>query len=257
MNLITNAAEAIGEGGGAIAIATGIAALDAASLAKSRLEQKPPAGDYVFIEVGDNGCGMDPETQRRLFDPFFTTKFTGRGLGLSAVLGIIRGHGGAIFVDSAPGVGTTIRVLFPVSLQLLGKSEARGGKAEAAREPASAEKVLIVDDEEMVRKVCCAMVQGLGYRTMSASDGREAVELFSAHADEISSVIMDLSMPQMDGLVASAEIRRIRPGVNVILSSGYSEEEAARSLKHEGGCFIQKPYNLESLRQALSRCSNR
>jgi PAS domain S-box-containing protein len=252
MNLITNAAEAIGDGVGAISVVTGIATIDAATLAKSRLEEQPVPGKYIFIEVADNGCGMGTDTLQRLFDPFFTTKFTGRGLGLSAVLGIIRGHGGAIFVDSVPGVGSTFKVLFPVSVGSAGKSDASHGMAGHARKPSASETVLIVDDEDMVRMVCCEMVQGLGYKTMDASDGIAAVDMFRAHAEEISLVIMDLSMPQMDGLAASAEIRRIRPGVHVILSSGYSEEEAARNLEsHQGTSFIQKPYDLESLRQTL------
>ncbi|OGU11291.1 MAG: hypothetical protein A2075_10820 [Geobacteraceae bacterium GWC2_58_44] len=150
-----------------------------------------------------------------------------------------------------------MRVLFPVLPQPAGKAEAEKRRSEPDREPAAAGMVLIVDDEEMVRMVCCKMVQGLGYRTMVAGDGREAVELFRSHAEEISSVIMDLSMPQMDGLAASAELRRIRSGVRVILSSGYSEEEAARRLgSHDGAGFIQKPYDLESLRQVLLRCSS-
>jgi PAS domain S-box-containing protein len=259
MNLITNAAEAIaegpGEGVGEITIATGIVTLDASDLWKSRLEEKPKPGDYISIEVTDSGCGMDREIQRRLFDPFFTTKFTGRGLGLSAVLGIIRGHNGAIFVDSVPGQGTSFTVLFPVSLAPSEVSGPEPREAERAKRSATAEQVLIVDDEEMVRTVCRQMVQGLGYQTMTACDGREAVELFRANADRISSVIMDLSMPHMDGLEAAAQIRSIRPGVAVILSSGYSQEEAARRLEnYKGTCFIQKPYNLESLRHVLAEC---
>ena len=253
MNLITNAAEAIGEGGGAINIATGMAEYGAAELAGSRLEEELLPGEYLCMEIADNGCGMGPETLERLFDPFFTTKFTGRGLGLSAVLGIVKGHGGAIFVDTAPGAGTTIKVLFPVPAERAAGSES-SEEAEPVGAPAPG-AVLIVDDEEMVRSVCCDMVRGLGYRTLAASDGSEAVALFRVHAAEITSVIMDLSMPQMDGLSAAAEIRKIRPGVCMVLSSGYSEAEAARRMAgHEGALFIQKPYDLESLRQMLGRC---
>lgn len=114
MNLITNAAESIGEEGGVITITTGVECCDAAYLQQSRLEERPPAGELVYLQIADTGCGMDEEIRRRLFDPFFTTKFTGRGLGLSAVLGIVRGHGGAIFVDSKPARGTTVKVAFPV-----------------------------------------------------------------------------------------------------------------------------------------------
>ena len=255
MNLITNAAEAIGAVGGTINVATGMAEFSAELLAKSRLEEKPLPGGYLYVEIADNGCGMDPETRERLFDPFFTTKFTGRGLGLSAVLGIVRGHGGAIFVDTAPGVGTTITVLFPAPVQKAGSSEI-GAEAQPAG-TTGGDTVLIVDDVEMVRLVCREMVEGLGYRTFVASDGSEAVALFREHAAEISSVIMDLSMPEMDGLSAATEIRRIRPGVAMVLSSGYSEAEAARRMEgHDGARFIQKPYDLESLRQMLGHCAS-
>jgi signal transduction histidine kinase len=115
MNLITNAAESIGEQGGVITVTTGVEHCDAASLRQSRLEERPAVGEFVYLQIADTGCGMDEETRRRLFDPFFTTKFTGRGLGLSAVLGIVRGHGGAIFVDSEMARGTTVKVAFPVA----------------------------------------------------------------------------------------------------------------------------------------------
>jgi len=118
MNLITNAAESIRDQTGAITVTTGMELCDAACLRQSRLEEKLPAGEFVYLQVADSGCGMDEEIRRRLFDPFFTTKFTGRGLGLSAVLGIVRGHGGAIFVDSELDRGTTVKVLFPVAAAL-------------------------------------------------------------------------------------------------------------------------------------------
>jgi len=254
MNLITNASEAMGEKGGTIKVTTGLEEFSAADLAGSRLEEKPLPGQYLYVRIADGGCGMDAETRERLFDPFFTTKFTGRGLGLSAVLGIIKGHAGAIFVDTEPGAGSTITVLFPVPEPRAGASGS-GGRPEPAK-ALGAGTVLIVDDDEMVRMVCREMLQGIGYHTLLASDGSEAVALFRAHAAEITMVIMDLSMPQMDGLSAAAEIRRIRSDIGMILSSGYSVAEAARRMAgHEGAFFIQKPYELESLRQILGRCS--
>ncbi|MBU5638767.1 response regulator [Geomonas sp. Red69] len=288
VNLVTNAIEAAGEGR-AITVTTGVASLGATQLAKSRLEQKPQPGTFLSIEVADNGCGMDRATSERMFDPFFSTKFTGRGLGLSAVQGIVRGHGGAIFVESGPGAGTRVKVLFPASgpgsaastgdmVQAeQGRPVARetvleralakqgGGKEIPSTEVAASavaeepdaevpEMVLIVDDEEMVRMVCRAMLRGLGYRTMVASDGPEAVALFREHAAEIGVVIMDLSMPQMDGMTAAEHLRSIRPDVRIVLSSGFSAAEEARRLSgHQGAQFIQKPYDLVSLKKVLGQ----
>lgn len=255
VNLVTNAAEAIGEGGGTINVATGVAGFPAAALAKSRLEQKPAPGEFLFVEVADSGCGMDPESCERMFDPFFSTKFTGRGLGLSAVLGIVRGHAGTILVDTAPGSGTTVKVLFPAPVSVASTKESAAEVAAVATVAVEAGAVLIVDDEEMVRQVCRAMVRGLGYRTMVASDGAEAVALFREHAEEVATVIMDLSMPHMDGMTAAAEIRRIRPEVGIVLSSGFSAEEAARKMAgHGSALFIQKPYDLASLEEVLGLC---
>ncbi|MBJ6748639.1 ATP-binding protein [Geomonas anaerohicana] len=286
VNLVTNAIEAAGEGG-AITVATGLADYGVAQLAHSRLEQKPQPGRFLSVEVADDGCGMDQATRERMFDPFFSTKFTGRGLGLSAVQGIVRGHGGAIFVHSEPGGGTRVQVLFPLAAAAVtsmsevaqaeqGRGVARGSVLERAvarqgdvRElpsggaaaPAVVEEhepegtmVLIVDDEEMVRLVCRAMLRGLGYRTMVASDGPEAVALFREHAEEIGVVIMDLSMPQMDGMTAAEHLRSIRPDVRIVLSSGFSAAEEARRLSgHQGAQFIQKPYDLVSLKQVLGQ----
>ncbi|QWV93363.1 response regulator [Geomonas oryzisoli] len=289
VNLVTNAIEAAGEGG-TITVATSVAEFGATQLAKSRLEQKPQPGTFLTIQVVDDGCGMDRATCERMFDPFFSTKFTGRGLGLSAVQGIVRGHKGAILVESAPKAGTRVQVLFPASApksglqpadqvvhavqdrpaaretaleRALAKQEsakevvAAGGAASAeGEEPegAAREMVLIVDDEEMVRLVCRAMLRGLGYRTMVASDGPEAVALFREHADEIGVVIMDLSMPQMDGMTAAEHLRGIRPDVRIVLSSGFSAAEEARRLSgHHGAQFIQKPYDLVSLKQVLGQ----
>ncbi|GFO62263.1 ATP-binding protein [Geomonas paludis] len=286
VNLVTNAIEAAGEGG-TITVATGLSDFGVLQLAQSRLEQKPQPGRFLSVDVADNGCGMDHATRERMFDPFFSTKFTGRGLGLSAVQGIVRGHGGAIFVHSEPGGGTRVQVLFPLAVPAgesavevaqaeQGKPVARGSVLERAvakqgdvtelaasgaatsavageHEPEGA-MVLIVDDEEMVRLVCRAMLRGLGYRTMVASDGPEAVALFREHADEIGVVIMDLSMPQMDGMTAAEHLRSIRPDVRIVLSSGFSAAEEARRLSgHQGARFIQKPYDLVSLKQVLGQ----
>ncbi len=252
MNLITNASEAVGAGVGVVELATGVMECDAAYLSQSRLEEKPAPGHFAWLEVRDTGCGMDAATQERLFDPFFTTKFMGRGLGMSAVLGIVRGHQGAILLQSEEGRGTTLRVLFP-AVAPAQKQPASEARVSSVGAPASG-VVLVVDDDEMVRDLGRRMVELLGYRSLSAADGAEALRLFSAHAGEIVVVVLDLTMPQMDGVATFHALRGIRPDVRVILCSGFNEQEATRRFAHQGlAGFVQKPYVLSDLRAALAR----
>jgi PAS domain S-box-containing protein len=255
MNLITNASEALGERPGAITLSTGAGEFDAAYLQRSCLEEKPAPGRFVWLEVADTGCGMDADTVLRLFDPFFTTKFAGRGLGMSAVLGIVRGHHGAILVDSAPGAGTTIRVLFPAGAAT--RAAARAEAPAAARPdaaPAAGGVVLIVDDEVPVLTVCSAMARQLGLRVLTAVDGVDAVRVFGAEAASIDVVLLDMTMPKQDGLATFRELRRIRPDVRVILCSGFSEQEITERFAGEGiAGFLQKPYGIKALQQALAR----
>jgi PAS domain S-box-containing protein len=258
MNLIVNASEAVGEHPGVVTITTGAFECDQGYLQDSRLKEKPNPGAYVFFEVRDTGCGMDDETKDRLFDPFFTTKFTGRGLGMAAVLGIVSGHKGAIMVESELGEGTTIRVMFPASD---GKRTLKGTKSgvppveieSVAAAPASG-MILIADDEDMVRDLCRSMVERLGYKVITAKDGEEAVKIFHEHADGIVCVILDLTMPKLDGLAAYDELRRIKPDVKVIISSGYDERETTDRFAGKGlAGFIKKPYQLSSLDTELTR----
>jgi signal transduction histidine kinase len=255
MNLITNASEAIGDGMGMITLATGVQDCDSQCLKRSRIEDVPDAGRFVYLEVSDNGCGMDEQTLQRLFDPFFTTKAMGRGLGMSAILGIVRGHRGAIFVESTAGSGSTIRVLFPVSQRTLAVNDGPAGEtAREAAESVAGGTVLVVDDEEIVRNVCKEMVESFGLTVLTAVDGRDAVEVFTKHADAISLILLDLSMPNMDGMTAFKELTRIKPGAKVLLCSGFDEQD---SLQHFSGeelaGFIQKPYSLKNLREALAK----
>jgi PAS domain S-box-containing protein len=267
MNLITNASEAIGDRPGIITLATGDDAFDDEALAASRLPDKPPAGRFVWIEVSDTGCGMTADTLNRIFEPFFTTKFTGRGLGMSVVLGIVRGHHGAILLDSRVDSGSSVRVLFPISENQPGSQASRQipgkpGRPEADRlslfdagggAPLRG-TVLVVDDELIVQEICAAAVAFSGYRTLTASDGEEGVAVFREHADEIVAVILDLTMPRMDGATAFREMRRIRPDVRVILSSGHAEQEAFRRFDSDGAAgFLQKPYELKALQTELER----
>ena len=259
MNLITNASESLGEQAGIVALSTGVLDCDdEAYLIRSRIEKKPAPGRYVFLDVTDTGCGMDEETKGRLFDPFFTTKFTGRGLGMSAVLGIVRGHKGAITLESEVGKGTTVRVLFPVSKTAPAgrgpKEKAVKGRMRDAGMPPLSGTVLIIDDEEMVRRPCAAMVEHAGYLTLTAASGDKAAALLRDHADEIVCVILDLTMPGMDGVATFEALRRIKPDVKVILSSGYNEQEATQRFPgHVLAGFIKKPYEMAALLAELGR----
>ena len=254
MNLITNAAEAIGGEPGVVTLSTGVRDCDGSYLGRSCLDERPPAGRYVYVEVTDTGCGMDEETQKRMFEPFFTTKFTGRGLGLPAVFGIVRGHGGAILLDSAVGRGTTIRVLFPASGGAPAAAETAPAAVVEAAPGAGRGTILIVDDEEMVLQPCAAMVEYMGFTVLTAADGEEAVEMVRRHGASIRAIILDLTMPKLDGAAALERILLIEPGAQVILSSGYDEAEATgRVAKGQLAGFIRKPYYLEQLRTTLER----
>ncbi len=253
MNLIINAVEAIGDREGEIVLSTGLRACDRAFLAGMYLDDHLPEGPYVHLEVADNGCGMDSATARRIFDPFFSTKFTGRGLGLPVVLGIVRGHKGAINVASTPGKGATFTVLLPAAARQAAAGARRGRAAPGWRGHGS---VLVVDDDEMILGVAKPMLERLGFSMLAASGGNEAIEIFRAHRDEIRCVILDLMMPQKDGGETFAELRSIKEDVRVILSSGYDEEEvAARFAQADLAGFLQKPYTLKSLETAMRRAT--
>jgi PAS domain S-box-containing protein len=249
MNLIINASEAIGEKSGVISITTGVLLADRAYLTEAYLSPAIPEGDYVFLEVSDDGAGMDAETRERIFDPFFTTKFTGRGLGLAAVLGIVRGHQGALKVYSEPGRGTTFKLLLPC---------ADGPAEELVANPAvsvtwrGAGTILVVDDEETVRTVSARMLAAMGFHVLLASNGNEALEIFRPHRDEIVGVLLDLTMPQLDGAATFTQLRRIKPGIRVLLMSGFNEQDAINRFAGKGlAGFIQKPFKPETLRTRL------
>ncbi len=251
MNLIINASEAIGDKSGAIVVSTGAMECDRNYLAGSYLDEDLPEGVYVYLEVADTGSGMTPETLARIFDPFFTTKFTGRGLGLAAVLGIVRGHRGAIKVYSEPGRGTTFKVLFPASSRPAQTGTARVAEPESWHGQGL---ILVVDDEETVRTLAKRMLERLGFTVLLASDGQEAVEIFRQHAADIQAVLLDMTMPHMDGEEAFRELRRIRSDVCVVLSSGYNEQDATNRFAGKGlAGFIQKPYRLEDLALVMRR----
>jgi CheY-like chemotaxis protein len=249
MNLVLNASEAVGDRSGVIAISTGCQECNEAYLQEFWLTDPVPEGMYVFLEVADTGSGMDKETLTKIFDPFFTTKFTGRGLGMAAVLGIVRGHKGAIKVYSEPGKGSIFRVLFPA-----GETPAElfdGMTIDDSWHGTGT--ALLVDDEETVRTVGAEMLRELGFEVVTAKDGRDAVEVFKGRND-ITFVVLDLTMPHMDGEQCFSELRQLDPNVKVIMSSGFSEYEVSQKFADKGlAGFVQKPYKLSVLRDEIKK----
>jgi two-component system, cell cycle sensor histidine kinase and response regulator CckA len=244
MNLAINASEAIDEKSGVISISTGCMDCDQSYLRETWIDQDLVEGLYVYLEVADTGCGMERETMERIFDPFFTTKFTGRGLGMAAILGIVRGHRGAIKVYSEPGRGSNFKILLPASDR---PAELYNGSRDTTVWQGEG-TVLLVDDEETIRAIGSDMLKELGFDVITAADGREAVESFRQQQNQIVFVVLDLTMPHMNGEEAFRELRRINPEVKVIMSSGYNEQEVTQKFMGKGlAGFIQKPYKLSTL----------
>ena len=251
MNLITNAAEAIGDDGGVVRVSTGVLDADLACLSATYFDDHLPAGAYVYLEVWDSGCGMSPETQAKIFDPFFTTKFTGRGLGLAAVIGIVRAHRGALNVSSQPGLGSTFRLLFPASQS---PDPLAAEAAPAIRAVPSRGTVLVVDDESGMRNLARAILENSGFAVLTACDGSDALRIFRLHSGEVVAVLLDLTMPVMNGEETASELQRIRAGVPIVLSSGYGDQELALRFAGKGlAAFLRKPYEPAELTAALHR----
>jgi PAS domain S-box-containing protein len=235
MNLAMNGAEAIGDRAGIVAI---------------RTRSREVNGErQAVLEVADTGCGMDEHTKARIFDPFFSTKFTGRGLGLAAVMGITRTHGASISVESAPGKGSRFTVVFPASA---------ASSASVPHEPhvdlRGFGNILVVDDEDLIRSMARFTLERCGYNVVVANDGKAAVDLFTERPDDFVAVLLDLTMPVMNGEEALRQIRRVRPDVPVILSSGFSETEAVqRFQKDRLSGFLQKPYTGTALARRIKQ----
>jgi PAS domain S-box-containing protein len=248
MNLLTNAAEAVGDGGGSIRIRTAMWSPDPAPDVY-RIGDDLPAEQVVMLEVEDDGCGMDAETRERIFDPFFSTKFTGRGLGLAAALGIVRAHGGAIEIETAPGQGTRFRVLFPASGERPAPQDETVSDIGSWRSDAL---VLVVDDDEGVRDLTREALARAGLRVLCAPDAASGLALFRERADEIALVVLDRTLPTSSGADAFEALQEIRPGCRVVLMSGYSRERAMAELLDRGLCgFLQKPFLPEQLLEAV------
>jgi PAS domain S-box-containing protein len=255
MNLVTNASEAVGDvAGGLITIRTGVQKIDDTYTGRLLPALPLPAGTYVTMEVSDTGCGMSPEVLERIFDPFFTTKFTGRGLGLSAMLGILRSHQGSLKVYSEVGRGSVFRLFLPaVSPDLEKPAPAR---------PVSGWRghglLLLVDDDLLARTVARSMAEDLGFHVLEAADGQEALALFELRHSEIALVLMDLTMPHLDGGQAFLRMHSVNPKVPVVLTSGYSEQDVLAEFAGSGlAGFLPKPYQgsqfLDVMKRAMEK----
>ena len=254
LNLVTNASDAIQDDDQSpkdrdIWVETKVVRFDVSALDHVRLGSPVVGQRYVAIEVGDTGCGMDARIRERIFDPFFTTKFTGRGLGLAAVQGIIRGHKSALLVQSEPGAGSRFQVLLPALDQVV---PAVVERPQADARTKGTGTILVVDDEALLRRASARLLKRLGYAVLLAADGVEAVELFREHHQAIRCVLLDLNMPRMGGEETFLKLRRIRGDIPVVLCSGYNERDLSVSLREQGlAGFVHKPYDLTALRRII------
>lgn len=250
LNLLTNAAEALDNRPGTVRVRTGVRACSVDYLASGYISDALPDGDYVFLTVDDSGAGMDSETLARIFDPYFSTKFPGRGLGLSSALGIIRAHRGTLMVESRPDAGTRFTILLPASAEAAVEP---AEPSERAPEPAAQNgTVLIIEDEDTVRRVAKTILSRAGYTVLEAADGQQGLETFARHAEDITAVLLDLTMPRMDGGEVYERIRALRPSVNVVVSTGHGDQDARTFFN--GGLpprIIKKPYRPNDLLEAL------
>jgi len=247
MNLIINAAEAIGDKEGAVSLATGVARMSREALADTQLAPDLPEGDYLFIEVTDTGSGMDEQTRARIFDPFFSTKFTGRGLGLASVLGIVRGHQGAIKVASAPGQGSTFRILLPCRP----KQEAETRAAEAL--PRLHGTVLVVENDAALRSLYVRMLESMGVNPLPAANGEQGIEVLLTQDTDVAAVLLHTTAPGLSGEETYSAMCRVKPDLGVILMSAYDQRQAVdRFGDRKLTRFLQKPFTPWELHRQLS-----
>ena len=257
MNLVVNAVEAIGDDHGTVRVGLGKATVFQGEQPADFFGNPIAPGAYACLEVSDTGCGMDEQTQKRIFEPFFTTKFTGRGLGMSAIIGIIRSHKGALQLYSQSGAGTTFRVYFPVSAAAAGAEAAPRG-SDTTTGPGGGAKlhgtVLLVDDEEELRRIGADILAAMGLTVITTSNGREALALYLERPSEIDLVLMDLTMPEMDGIETYKELRKSAISLPVIFCSGYGDKDISPSISRDAHAgFVPKPYKVEEVREVLKR----
>jgi PAS domain S-box-containing protein len=254
MNLVTNAAESFGDEGGEIMVRTGVRDLKAADMSRLANGGALSPGPHVWCEVRDSGCGMEDEVAERIFDPFFTTKFTGRGLGMSAALGIIKTHDGGFWMETGPASGSTISFLLPVHQAKV--AAPRGGRRRQRRGPEvdlGGKLILVVDDDPRVRAVGESFLRRLGCQVLSAADGFEAIRIFGERHKDIHAVLLDFTMAGMDGMSAYRRLRVIRSDIPVILSSGYDSREVQdKAAGFDSAGFVAKPYTLKMMREVLT-----
>ncbi len=252
---LNNAVEALADGGGEIRVLLRGVECSPAELAGSRTDVEVAPGRFVVLEVADNGHGMSDDVRERMFEPFFSTRRAGRGLGLATVLGIVRGHGGALFVDSAPGAGTRVRVLLPAaacaSSVVLTPAPPPARATRHAR-GAALGTVLVVEDEDAIRRLIERLLQGMGFDVLCASNGERALELLREHTDSVTFALLDLSMPGISGAETLARLRVLRPDLSAILTSGY-ERESIRGCQAEAGFvgFLHKPFDVATFRSTV------
>lgn len=250
MGLVTNGVEAIESDNGCITVSVKSVYCDKAALSTTYLKDDLPEGIYSCIEITDNGCGMDAETLQKIFDPYFSTKFTGRGLGLAAALGIIRSHNGAITVNSRPGAGSTFLVMFP---QIDFTKKKMTYKMTELTHQKDKNTILLVDDEALVIDIGKQLIARLGFNVITAEDGREAIDIYHVRKDEIACILLDLTMPVMDGIETFGRLKKMDDNVKVIITSGYTQQQIADHFEKDNppaGC-IQKPFSIENLKDKL------
>ncbi|MDQ6963795.1 MAG: response regulator, partial [Mariprofundales bacterium] len=255
LNLITNANEAIIEqpswSEGSITVVTSLCEISAGELARSLCDTTLQPGECVALDVYDNGCGMDRQIVERMFEPFFTTKFTGRGLGMSAVLGIVQSHNGALLVESEPNEGSHFRLLLPPTEMPLVEPDL---PEVVEQRPSPSALILIIDDEEVIREMVAELLQDVGLRTIVAEDGARGVELFRQHKVEVAAVLLDMTMPGMDGEVCFQELRAIRDDIPVVISSGYAEQDIYQTFGEDMlAGFLHKPFNPAKLQAMIQK----
>ncbi len=254
-SLLVNAVEALPESGGTVRVSIDAGYFDARSLETNRTDQPAEPGNYVALEITDTGIGMTDDVRQRMFEPFFSTKFAGRGLGMAAVLGIVRGHQGALFVESPPDGGTTVRVLFPAGTSAHASIPPAGSGMQPPSPHATgrlAGTVLVAEDEGGIRMLMEELLQDMGLKVIAVPTGELAVERFQENSAEISFVILDLVLPGITGVETLARLRSIRPDIRAVLTSGY-QRKAIKGFQDEAGFidFIQKPYDIDTFRQVV------